>query len=315
MRSDHALRNTILIIALVIGGGIMLWMGIDRINFGTIGLTNISPDYPAQDAVSYYDSHLFTGVLWILSALGIWIAAYGLWNFKEWGRRTGIYSGVIIIFGWLIIEYLAVTQSGYPANIGALFLGLAMFSLSSQRVKDYCNPSPTNNPEQKQAAFNELGEYEAKVFRFLAEGLSPEDIAKKLDIPLASVNIIMSQLRVKIKLQDNNSLIQYASESASDFNLSAKMIEAFDKKTPDDMRNQTNQSQSSQAFVVSSLDDEDQKVLELLAKGLSIPDIARRLNSTAVHVSLVNSRLLKKFGVENPKQLILQATQQGFLKN
>jgi hypothetical protein len=138
MHAERPLKITALIILIALGGGIILLMGLDRWSFGANGLSTISPSYPSIDqAMTYYRAHSFTGVLWIFGGLGFLAAAYGLWNFEEWGIKAGLYSGAAIVLGWLIIEYFAITASGYPAPIGGLFIGLSIFLLQTDQVRDY----------------------------------------------------------------------------------------------------------------------------------------------------------------------------------
>jgi DNA-binding CsgD family transcriptional regulator len=59
--------------------------------------------------------------------------------------------------------------------------------------------------------------------------------------------------------------------------------------------------------------DEEGRILMLLAKGLSNPEIAKRLNKSPVHTSLMTTDLLNRFEAETKDELVRIAKEKGFL--
>ncbi len=71
--------------------------------------------------------------------------------------------------------------------------------------------------------------------------------------------------------------------------------------------------EGQQAQPTNGLNDDEQQIIRLIAKGLSNPEIAERLNKSAVHTSLMTTDLLDKFGVESKEDLVRVAKEKGFI--
>jgi DNA-binding CsgD family transcriptional regulator len=70
-----------------------------------------------------------------------------------------------------------------------------------------------------------------------------------------------------------------------------------------------------EALYLNDLNDEEGKILGLLAKGLSNPQIAEKLNMSPVHTSLLAADLLEKFGVDTIDKLVRIAKEKGLLSS
>lgn len=114
------------------GSGELSWSQ-DNINSITGNTTvtvpgDVAPPIPSlYSNIPAYQTVSFVAWIWMITAIGLWIAGFGLLGLREWGRVLGFISAAAFLAGWILIFIQIVSETAEaPAAMFTLFLNITL---------------------------------------------------------------------------------------------------------------------------------------------------------------------------------------------
>jgi len=138
MRPARPVSVTLLVIWSVLAGFLVIVYGIGYVSDGSTGLNSPRNTHLLHLWGGYFRTYIWIGLLWILTRLGSVIAAPGLWNGRNWGRKLGILCAVGTIGGWLVIK-IACLHFDVPPPMVVLIVALSMGCLFAPPIQAFCS--------------------------------------------------------------------------------------------------------------------------------------------------------------------------------
>ena len=141
MKNSRPYGVGLFVICSVLTGIIVGYYGIAYATDGAAGLRSPRNTHLLDEWGGYFRTYIWVGIVWMVTGLGSFVSAIGLWQGREWGRKLAIVSNVGHVAGWLIIK-IACRGFGNPPPLVIIILALPSLYLFAREVRDYCHARP-----------------------------------------------------------------------------------------------------------------------------------------------------------------------------